>query len=248
MWKITRGSWITSSLLVALFVVSSTTSVFAVTTNSPNYEASETEFGAGAALEACSGQYCASASIGAIGGESSSANFTAAFSQLTEDDDEPLLELMIEPGEADLGKLDIDRTATRTMLLHVRSHLAGGYTVQVTGNPPKFEGYSLATPIEPVASLTGTEQFAINVVANNTPDVGADPLSTDGEEEPVPGVVLPKYGTPNEFVYINGDIVARTASESSQIKYTVSMIVNVSGNTPAGHYSGDFSALVTPVF
>ena len=155
---------------------------------------------------------------------------------------------MIEPGEADLGKLDIDRTATRTMLLHVRSHLAGGYTVQVTGNPPQFEGYSLATPIESIASLTGTEQFAINVVANNTPDVGADPVSTDGEEKPVQGIVLPKYGTPNEFAYINGDIVARTASESSQIKYTVSMIVNVSGNTPAGHYSGDFSALVTPVF
>ncbi len=248
MWKIARGSWITSGLLVALFVVSSTTSVFAVTTNSPNYEASETEFGAGAALETCSGQYCASASIGAIGGESSSANFTAAFSQLTEDDDEPLLELMIEPGEANLGKLDIDRTATRTMLLHVRSHLAGGYTVQVTGNPPQFEGYSLATPIESIASLTGTEQFAINVVANNTPDVGANPMSTDGEEEPVQGIVLPKYGTPNQFAYINGDIVARTASESSQIKYTVSMIVNVSGNTPAGHYSGDFSALVTPVF
>jgi len=85
-------------------------------------------------------------------------------------------------------------------------------------------------------------------VANTTPDVGADPVSTSGEEEPVTGVVLPKYGTPNEFAYVNGDIVAQTNTESSQIKYTVSMIVNVSGNTPAGHYSGDFSALVTPVF
>lgn len=233
---------------MALFVVTGASTVLAQTTTSPNYEASETEFGAGAALETCSGQYCASASIGSIGGESSSANFSASFSQLTEDDDDPLLELMIEPGESNLGKLDVDRTATRTMLLHVRSHLAGGYTVQVTGNPPQFEGYTLATPIEPIASLAGTEQFAINVVANNAPDIGDNPVSTDGEEEPVEGAVLPKYGTQNEFAYINGDIVAQTASESSQIKYTVSMIVNVSGNTPAGHYSGDFSAIVTPVF
>lgn len=248
MRRIALGSWIISGLLVALFVVASSSSVLAETTTSPNYEASETEFGAGAALETCSGQYCASATIGAMGGESSSANFSASFSQLEADDEEPLLELMIEPGESNLGKLDIDRTATRTMIVHVRSHFAGGYTVQVTGSPPKYEGYTLATPIEPIASLVGTEQFAINVVANSTPNVGKNPVSTSGEEEPVSGVVLPKYATPNEFAYVNGDIVARTESESSQIKYTVSMIVNVSGNTPAGHYSGDFSAVVTPVF
>lgn len=248
MRRIALGSWIISGLLVVLFVVASSSSVLAETTTSPNYEASETEFGAGAALETCSGQYCASATIGAMGGESSSANFSASFSQLEADDEEPLLELMIEPGESNLGKLDIDRTATRTMIVHVRSHFAGGYTVQVTGSPPKYEGYTLATPIEPIASLVGTEQFAINVVANSTPNVGKNPVSTSGEEEPVSGVVLPKYATPNEFAYVNGDIVARTESESSQIKYTVSMIVNVSGNTPAGHYSGDFSAVVTPVF
>lgn len=248
MWKFKRGSWVASGLIMAIFVVTSTTSVLAETTVSPHYEASETEFGSGAALETCSGQYCAQATIGGIGGESSSQNFTASFSELPDDNQDPLLELMVEPGESNLGQLDIDRTATRTMLIHVRSHFAGGYTVQVTGNPPSFEGYTLATPIEPIASLIGTEQFALNVVANTDPKLGADPVSTEGEEQPVPGVVVTKYGTPNKFAYINGDIVAQTASESSQIRYTVSMIVNVAGTTPAGHYSGDFSAIVTPVF
>lgn len=230
---------------MALFVVASPP-LFATTATSPNFEASETEFGAGAALNSCSGQYCAQASIGAIGGESSSQNFTASFST-TDDDEEPLLELIIEPGKSNLGKLDIDRTATRTMLLHVNSHNAGGYIVQVTGAPPKYNDYSLATPIESIASLQGTEQFGINVVANTSPEVGANPVMLP-DETPLTGVVLPKYDMPNKFSYVDGDIVARADMQSSKIRYTISMIVNVSGNTPAGHYSGDFSALVTPDF
>lgn len=233
--------------MVACFAFATTTSVFATTSTSPNYEASETEFGAGAALETCSGQYCAHATIGAIGGESSSPNFTAAFSTLPEGDEEPLLELMIEPGEAKLGQMDIDRTATRTMLVHVRSHFAGGYTMQVTGNPPRFEDYTLASPTEPTASLQGTEQFAINAVANTVPTVGDDPKSTLDDEQAL-GVVLPKYGMPNMFAYSNGDTVAHSTSQSSQIRYTISMIINVAGTTPAGHYSGDFSAFITPDF
>ncbi len=232
---------------MVVFVMVGTPSVLATTANSPNFEASEAEFGAGAALESCSGQYCAQATIGGIGGDdTSSQNFTASFSA-SDEDEEPLLEIMIEPGEADLGKLDTNRTATRTMLLHVNSHRAGGYIVQVTGAPPSFNGYSLTTPIEPIASIQGSEQFGINVTANTTPTIGADPVLLP-DESATPGVVLPKYGTPNTFSYINGDVVARTNMESSKIRYTISMIVNVAGSTPAGHYSGDFSAFVTPDF
>ena len=220
--------------------------VVATTAKSPNFEASEAQFGAGAALETCSGKYCAHATIGSAGGESSSENFTASFSPLSEDDSEPMLEVFVEPGSSNLGKLDTNRTATRTMRLHVRSFLAGGYTVQITGSPPKFDDYSLATPIAPVASLAGTEQFAINVVANTTPDVGEDPNLMP--EKLVDDVVSTKYASSNQFAYVSGDVIARTFSESSQIRYTVSMIVNVSGSTPAGHYSGDFAAVVTPAF
>lgn len=248
MWKLARGSWIAGGLVLVVFPIVSAVSSYATTTNSPNFEASETEFGAGAALETCSGQYCAKATIGSIGGEASSQNFTAAFSAIEEGDEEPLLELMVEPGESNLGQLSIDRTATRTMLLHVRSHFAGGYTVQVVGTPPQFEGYVLATSLEPIASKKGSEQFGLNITANTDPRVGSEPEYISGDETSLQNILLPKYGTPNLFSYINGDIVAKTNSESSQIRYTVSMIVNVSGDTPAGHYSGDYSALVTPVF
>lgn len=234
-------------LFVALFAYIYAQPVMATTSKSQNYEASETEFGAGAALETCSGSFCARATIGStVAGESASANYSADFGPIT-DDSEPALELIVEPGESNLGNLDMDRTATRTMILNVRSHLAGGYIVQILGNTPKYEDYHLAAPTEPTPSQKGTEQFGLNVVANTDPEVGADPRLMPADEV-LRGVVLQKYSTPNLFAYTNGDPVARVDTESSQIRYTISMIVNVAGTTPAGHYSGDFSAIVTPVF
>ena len=246
MWRVERGSKLAVGLLAVFFAVLIAQPALANTSKSENYEASEAEFGAGAALETCSGTYCARASIGQIGGDTNSENYSASFDPLSEDS-EPVLELIIEPGKANLGQLDIDRTATRTMVLNVRNHQAGGYTVQVVGSPPSFDGYSLATPIEPAASLMGTEQFALNVVANSDPEVGDDPKLVE-EDKADRSIAVPKYATPNLFAYINGDVVAKSLSESSQIRYTISMIVNVSGDTPAGHFSGDFSAVVTPVF
>lgn len=246
MGKLRHGGWSALGVLVSLCIVFAAQPALANTSKSQNYEATETEFGAGAALETCSGTYCARATIGQTGGDSSSESYSASFGPLSSDS-EPMLELLIEPGQSNLGQLDIDRTATRTMVLNVRNHQAGGYTVQVVGSPPSFDGYSLATPIEPTASLMGTEQFALNVVANSDPEVGEDPRLVE-EDRADRSIAVPKYATPNLFAYINGDVVAKSLSESSQIRYTISMIVNVSGDTPAGHFSGDFSAVVTPVF
>lgn len=242
-----QGSLLALGLWVALFGFVGIQNVTAQTSRSDNFEISEAEFGAGAALESCSGSYCAKATIGGtIEGESGGANFTAAFGSISADS-EPMLELFIEPGQSDLGELATNRTATRTMLLHVRSHLAGGYTVQVNGEAPRFDRHTLYTPTEPIVSQQGREQFAMNVVANTYPEVGDDPRLMPADEI-LAGVATARYGTPDLFAYNSGDVVARTLSESSQIRYTVSMIINVAGDTPAGHYSGDFSAVVTPVF
>lgn len=242
-----QRNWAMLALLTACLVLAGSVPVLAATTRSDNYEASEAEFGAGAALDTCSGQYCAHATIGDISGvDGSSSTYSAAFGPLGSDG-EPMLEVMIEPGNANLGILGTDATATRTMVLHVRSHLAGGYLVQISGDPPSYSGHTLAAPSVATASSKGTEQFALNAVANSEPEVGEDPVLVLSDE-PLLDVIQPKYATPNAFAYISGDVIAQTLSESSQIRYTISMIVNVAGSTPAGHYSGDFSAIVTPVF
>lgn len=236
-----------AGLLTAGLVLLSAVPVLATTSRSDNYEASEAEFGAGAALETCSGSYCARASIGDISGvDGEGTAFTAAFGPLSTDS-EPMLEVIIEPGNSDLGILDTDRTATRTMVVHVRSHLAGGYMVQITGDPPRYGDYILDAPVVATESTMGSEQFALNVVANTDPEVGQDPTLTLSDQV-VADIIEPNYATPNMFAYTSGDVVARTLSESSQIRYTISMIVNVGGKTPAGHFAGDFAAVVTPVF
>lgn len=231
----------------AVMVFSSAdSSVWAVTSTSNNYQLTETQFGGGSNLQSCSGQYCAQVSIGdaSIGRSGSSSN-SAQFGAITSSD--PLLEVIIEDGVSNLGTLSTETTATKTMIVKVRSHLSSGYILQIIGDPPKFEGYTLATPNSPTASQPGTEQFAINAVANTVPTVGANPVQVPSDQTSF-GVVADNYKTSNQFMYTSEDVVARSNSESGRTDYTISMIVNISSGTPAGHYAGDFAAVIIPFY
>jgi len=223
-----------------------TSAVWAVS-SSPNYQVTETEFGATSANETCSGQYCARASIGDVtgGSDSKSSGSSATFGSITSD--EPLLEVIVDPGESNLGTLTTEQTATKTMVVRIRNYLSNGYVLQITGNAPKYGNHTLATPSTPTASDPGTEQFALNAADNSTPNVGASPVQVPSNEFSF-GEVEDDYKTANLFQYISGDVVARSTQASGQTDYTISMIVNISNATPAGHYSGDFSAVVIPFY
>lgn len=240
--------WYFSRLaLLAVFVFASVAvPVFATESTSNNYQVTETQLGAGGMMESCSVQYCAQASIGDIAAGSGVAGpSTAAFGPLVSG--EPLLEVIVDAGQSNLGVLTTEQTATKTTTVRVRNYLSGGYIMQVIGDPPKYGNHTLATPSTPAASSPGTEQFAINAVANTTPNVGAGPQQVPSDQTSF-GEVVEGYLTANRFKYSSGDIVARSQSESGRTDYTISMIVNVSNATPAGHYSGDFSVVVVPVY
>ncbi len=244
-----RGYGVLLGLLVAFLVVAHTHTALATESTSPNYLVTETEFGSGTELDTCSGEYCARATIGDISGQGSSPSYTATFGTITADS-EPSLDVIIEPGQSNLGVLSTTRTASKTMAVHIRSHLAGGYMLQIVGDSPSYGDHTLATPTTATTSIQGAEQFAINAVANDLPGLGAlgaDPVFTPSDEVDDTAVTA-QYRSPNLFAYTSGDIVALTSSESSQIRYTISMIINVSAGTPAGHFTGDYSAVVTPVF
>lgn len=234
-------------LLAALLVIDGGTStVFAVTSNSPHYQVTETEFGAGSTQQNCSGQYCARTSIGDMAvGEGSSAGGAATFGAIT--DDQPLLEVIVDPGVSHLGVLSTEATATKTTTVKVRTYLSNGYTLQIVGTPPKYGGHTLHTPNSPTAAQAGTEQFGINAAANTSPVVGAGPLQVPSAQTSF-GVVDDDYKIPNLFKYTSGEVVARSLTASGQTDYTISMIVNIANSTPAGHYTGDFSAVVIPVY
>lgn len=235
-------------ILLATVLVSAggATTALAVTSASNNYQVTETEFGSGSTAQTCSGQYCAQTSIGDMGaGNSSSTNHKATFGAITNSD--PLLEVIVNRGASNLGVLNTENTATSTTTVQIRNYLSGGYVLQVVGAPPKFGGHTLATSSTPTAAVPGTEQFGINATANTTPSVGADPVQVPSNQTSF-GVVNANYRTPNLFKYASGDVVARSDTDSGRTDYTISMIVNISNATPAGHYSGDFAAIVIPVY
>ena len=233
--------------LTLLISVSAFSVVSAVPINSPSYEVSEPEFGAGAALDTCSGKYCAHASIGnPAAGEMSSASYEASFSEV-ESDDEPVLEVIIEPGESDLGILSTTETATKTTIVKVKNYLTDGYMVQVVGKAPEYEGYRLKTYNTPTQAEPGKEFFGVNLVANSSPKIGKN-MEHLNPELPGTGFVMDDYLQVDHFMYRDGDVVAMSETDSSEMTYTISMVVNISNSTPAGHYIGDFAAIVIPIF
>lgn len=247
MHRFRLGYFAKFALLVALITIGGTSFAMAQTSVSPNYQVSDMEFGAGGTLKSCSSQYCTRASIGSmVSGDSSSSGSRASFGPISAED-EPLLEVIVTDGESNLGVLRTDRPATKTMSVQVRNYLSGGYFMQIVGDSPSYENHQLATPSVPTSSLPGTEQFAINAVENTDPLIGKNPLQVPSEEFSF-GYILPNYNQVDKFMYKDGDAVAKSDTESGQTTYTISMIINVSNSTPAGHYSGDFSVVVVPAF
>lgn len=240
-------SWTKRGLLVAVIAACGQFSTaFAVTSSSTHYQVTETEFGAASGNDSCSTGLCARTSIGDTGnGTATAGGHTAQFGSITED--EPSLDVIVDPGVSNLGVLDTEHTATKTTTIKIRNYLSNGYLLQITGDPPKYAGHLLATPSTPTAAAAGTEQFGINAVANTSPALGADPVQVPSGKFSF-GLVNDNYAMANKFMYQSGDVVAHSATASGETDYTISMIVNVSNATPAGHYSGDFAAVVIPVY
>jgi hypothetical protein len=239
--KLVRGVQL---LLTAMcIVVGSAGSVQAITSSSNNYQMTESQFGS--TQKSCSGTYCAQASIGEATDGKTIANDTAEFQDVV--NNVPLLDVVVESGVSNLGVLSTETTATKTTTVRIRNYLTGGYTLQLIGDSPKFEGHSLRTSTEPTASTPGVEQFAINAVANTAPLVGANPVQVPADQQPF-GIVNIDYNFSNLFKYVSEDTIAHSVTDSGHTDYTISMIVNISNSTPAGHYSGDFMAVVIPAF
>lgn len=233
------------ALFVAFIIggVALTHTAFAETSTSPSYQMTESQFGTGSSLESCSDQYCARVSIGDDGKASSatSAEFGKA------DYSEPMLQMIVESGSSDLGNLTTERTGTKVMKVKVRNYLSGGYMLQIIGEAPKYEGHTLKTSGTIIESLPGTEQFGINVAANTIPEVGENPVLQPSGENGM-SLVRAGYNTPNVYKYVNGDTIASSQENTGGADYTISMIVNISNATPAGHYSGDFAAVILPYY
>lgn len=235
------------ALAVAGAVSVFTFTVYAETSSSKNYQAVELQFGSGSSEESCSDKYCSRLSIGELNGGSAT---TAAFG--TAKYTEPVMEMIIEAGTSHLGVLTTEEAATKTTTVKVRNYQTGGYHLQVYGKTPTYGTHSLAAIKSPTTSRPGTEQFGINLVKNTLPVVGGDikqvPIADDAPLGEVYGEVAPAYATADLFMYKQGDVIAQSAANTGGADYTISMVMNISPKTPAGHYAGDFSILLIPAF
>lgn len=233
-------------LLLVITLLVSSAQIVSAASSSNNYKVTNTQFGPTSTNAICSEQYCSSASIGALGGDdSSSTNYQAKFQQVT--DDSPRLAVIVEPGESSLGQLSTTAPASTTTIVKVLSYLSSGYTLKIKGDPPTYNGHALSTPSSPTASAPGTEQFGINLVKNTEPAVGGA-LEQVPSSETSFGQVSANYGSENLFMYQDGDIIASSPKSTGQTNYTISMIINISDETPAGHYVGEYSAVVVPQY
>ena len=218
--------------------------VLAQTSSSNNYQIVESQFGNASSGESCSDEYCARVSIGEEG--RSSAAISPEFGKANYS--EPLLEMVVEPGESSLGELSTERTGVKIMKIKVRNYLSGGYMLQIIGDPPKYQGHSLKASKDVVEPRPGTEQFAINAVANTVPQtIGENPKLQPSEGDGT-SLIRPGYNTPNVFKYVNGDTIAASQENTGGADFTITMMVNISSATPAGLYSGDFAAVILPYY
>jgi hypothetical protein len=89
----------------------------------------------------------------------------------------------------------------------------------------------------------GNSQFGINLTANTSPQMGADP---DGPF--ANATVMPDYAIPNHFVYNDGDAIASAPNVSLIRRFTVSYIVNSPPDIRAGVYTTTITFICTGRF
>lgn len=233
--------------LVVVCCIPTTPFAYAQSTASPNYHFEESTIGAGGLLQSNSANFQGQSSVGDIGiGNSASPNFQVdAGSQTTND---PRLAISVNQASS-LGIFSPTTTATATSTFTVLNYTSSGYIVTIAGTPPTHDGHSIAPMTadntDPAAaSTTSFEQFGINLKANTTPNVGANPVNGLFAF----GANHTQYDIADRFRFVSGETIAVAPKSSGTTTYTISYIVNVGALTPGGHYTSAQTLIVTGTY
>ena len=117
--------------------------------------------------------------------------------------------------------------------LLLATNAPNGYSVYVSG-PTMTSGNNTISALQnPDVSRPGTSQFGVNLRANSDPAVGAEPANSG----PTTGSIVGGYGTPNQYKYASGDMIANGTGVEADLVYTISYLVNISNSQPVGIYS-----------
>jgi hypothetical protein len=132
----------------------------------------------------------------------------------------------------DLGPLDTDNTLTAQSQMAVGTNASGGFVVTVNGRTMSSGVNTIPALSTPSPSVPRTNQFGINLVANNAPTVGLPPDGDSTNANPVGD-----YAIPNRYVFRDGDIIASSPNVSLIRRFTMSYVINTSPTLRAGVYT-----------
>jgi len=148
----------------------------------------------------------------------------------------PTLTFTVGSTSCALGTLSSSTTASCSHNIVAGTNAASGYTISyIAGNTLTSAGTGTPT-ISAIGgtattSSTGSEQFGINLKANATPSVGANPSGGSGAG-------LTNYNTADNFAFNTaGANIAQATVPSASTTFTVSYIANITTATEAGAYA-----------
>jgi len=142
----------------------------------------------------------------------------------------------------DFGDFSPVATRSGTSVMQAQTNAANGYTITVNGTTLSsgvntIPGLAAQTP-----STIGTSQFGLNLRANGTPPVGADPTGAGT------GTYTGAYGTADQYRFVSGDGVATAGVPTNANTFTSSYIVNIGGAQAAGVYTSTMTYICTASF
>lgn len=141
-----------------------------------------------------------------------------------------------------LGELSSKRTSAASSQMVAATNAADGYIVQVTGTTLTAGNNIIKALSNSDVSRPGTAQFGINLRSNTTPAVGSDPTGLGT------GLPAAPYGSPDQYRFQSDDPIVQTPHSDDYREYTVSYIINIPINQPAGVYASTLTYICTPSF
>lgn len=142
----------------------------------------------------------------------------------------------------DLGTLSSTRANYAQSQFAVATNDETGYIIYALGTTMTSGNNIISALSNPTASFPGTQQFGINLRSNLIPPIGQDPVGVGT------GVPMANYNKPNRFVFIPGDAIASSDLTTNYNRMTVSYLVNVPSNQPAGVYATTITYTATVSF
>jgi hypothetical protein len=131
----------------------------------------------------------------------------------------------------DMGEFSTSNTTRVSSEFVVATNAGYGYSVTMSGTTLTSGNNTIPAIFPGGGSTIGTNQFGVNLRANSTPSIGADPNGLGV------GVVALEYNTPNLFRFRSGDTLVTSNNSSDNQKFTVSYVTNINGAQPAGYYA-----------